>query len=85
MKYTQLQHLFCTLSSRLDEETLSMESLSYIEAFAILKKAIGCYFISESIVEKGPSVSVKQVASVMTASFIQVNKSQKVFHQMMPR
>ena len=70
MKYTQLQHLFCTLSSRLDEETLSMESLSYIEAFAILKKAIGCYFISESIVEKGPSVSVKQVASVMFDSFL---------------
>ena len=69
----------CTLSSWLDEETLSMECLSYSEAFAIL---IGCYFISESIVEKGPSVSVKQVLC-LTASFIQVNKSPKVF-QMVP-
>ena len=47
-----------------------MERLSYNEAFVILKKAIGCYFIGESIVEKGPSVSVKQVASVMFDSFL---------------
>ena len=50
IKYTQLQHIFCTLSSHLDEETLSMWSLLCIEAFTILKKAISC----ESIVEKGP-------------------------------
>lgn len=70
MKYTQLKQMFCTLSSRLDEETLSLESLSYIEAFTLLRKAIGCYFISESIVEKGPSVSVKHAASVMFDSFL---------------
>ena len=62
--------MFGTLLSRFDEETLSMGTLTYHDAFAILKKAIACYFISISILNRGPDLSGKQVAS-STASFKQ--------------